>query len=171
MSNKSKASQKTHEVQHVQAQSRHTRYLVASGAGILLFGLVLLFILSQNTVPSDFVPQVKGAPSIAVVSEEVIDHGDVVVNRFITSSFDVQNVGDETLVIVTPLVKVHEGCCPPQATINKQQLRPGEIATISMNYTMHPGMDGPHDLRIHVQSTDPANPEIELIALSNWVSA
>lgn len=168
MSNKIK---RTHKIKHVQPQSKRPYYLGAIGTSVLLLCVVALFVLSQNTIPSDFVPQVEGAPSIAVLSEQVIDHGDVIVNQFITSSFEVQNVGDETLVIVTPLVEVHEGCCPPRATISKQQLRPGEIATISMNYTMHPGMDGQHDLRIHVKSTDPENSEIELTALSNWVRA
>jgi hypothetical protein len=124
----------------------------------------------KSTVPADFVPQVQGAPSIAVISEPVIEHGDLIVNRFVTSSFEIQNVGDETLVILTPWVQVHEGCCPPQAIISNQRLRPGETATVSMRYQMHPGMDGPHDLRIHVHSNDPDNPEIELTALSNWVS-
>lgn len=171
MSNKPKRSQKTHKVQHVQAQSKRTRYLAASGAGILLLGLLMLFVLSRNTVWSDFVPLVEGAPSLAVISEQVIDHGDRIVNTFVTSSFEVQNVGDKTLVILSPWVEVYEGCCPPQATISNQKLHPGETAIISMRYTMHPGMDGQHDLRIHVQSTDRVNSEIELTALSNWVSA
>ena len=145
------------------------RFLIGTGIAVLVFLLANVFWFS-NTIPRDFVPQVEGAPGIAVVSEPVIQHGDLIVNAFVTSSFEIQNVGDETLVVLTPWVQVHEGCCPPQATISKQQLRPGEIATVSMRYTMHPGMDGEHDLRIHLRSNDPDNPEIELTALSNWVS-
>jgi hypothetical protein len=146
-----------------------TPFIIIGATTIAVF-LLSLFFWTRSTVPADFVPQVEGAPSVAIVSEPVIEHGDLVVNRFVTSTFEIQNVGDETLVLLSPWVEVHEGCCPPQAEISKQQLRPGEIATVSMRYTMHPGMDGQHDLRIHLRSNDPANPEIQLTALSNWVS-
>jgi hypothetical protein len=38
-----------------------------------------------------------------------------------------------------------------------------------MDYSMHAGMDGPHEFWVTVHSTDPANPEQVLIAKSNWV--
>lgn len=159
---------------HVQNRSDPSRiqrwFLIGTGIAVLVF-LLANVLWSRSTIPADFVPQVEGAPGIAVVSAPVIDHGDLVVNRSVTSSFEIQNVGDETLIVLTPWVEVHEGCCPPQAEIGNKQLRPGEITTVSMTYMMHPGMDGPHDLRIHLRSTDPNNPEIELTALSNWVSA
>jgi uncharacterized protein DUF1573 len=141
--------------------------MLAALVAITLLALSALW--ANNTIPAGFVAQVEGSPSIAIISEPIIDHGDLIVNNFVTSSFEIQNVGDETLIILSPWVEVHEGCCPPQAVISNQRLRPGEIATVSMRYQMHPGMDGPHDLRIHVRSNDPNNPEIELIALSNWV--
>ncbi len=34
---------------------------------------------------------------------------------------------------------------------------------------MHPGMEGPHDFRVRVATNDPAEPEKELVVLSNWV--
>lgn len=164
---------KKQTLNHVQKKDNpgniQRRFLIITGVAVGIFLLINVF-WAGNTIPADFVPQVDGAPSIAVVSEPVIEHGDLVVNGFITSSFEIQNVGDETLVVLTPWVQVHEGCCPPQATISNQRLRPGEITTVSMRYTMHPGMDGQHDLRIHLLSNDPNNPEIELTALSNWVS-
>lgn len=140
--------------------------------GFVVAALVVLIGFStvrlKANLSEGFVPQVKGEPAIAVVSEAVIDHGNQIVNRFITSSFEVQNIGDETLHIFGAWVQVHEGCCPPQAVVDEESLRPGEITTVSMRYTMHPGMDGPHDLRIHLATNDPDNPEIELTALSNW---
>lgn len=146
------------------------RFLISTGIVVIVFLLANIF-WSRSTVPADFVPQIEGSPSIAIISEPTLEHGDLIVNRFITSTFEIQNVGDETLLILgDPFVQVHEGCCPPQAIISTNRLRPGEIATVSMRYTMHPGMDGEHDLRIHVFSNDPDNPEIELTALSNWVS-
>ncbi|MBZ0296735.1 MAG: DUF1573 domain-containing protein [Anaerolineae bacterium] len=169
--NKKTNQRRSKRRKHIVAHHRVRRALLV-GAGLILVSAAILLLRPQPyRVPEDFVPQVEGAPSIAVVSDPVIDHGNLIVNRNVTSSFEIQNVGDETLVIVTPWVEVHEGCCPPQAEIGNKQLRPGEITTVSMTYMMHPGMDGPHDLRIHLRSTDPSNPEIELTALSNWVSS
>jgi hypothetical protein len=37
-----------------------------------------------------------------------------------------------------------------------------------MEYTMPPGMGGPHEFRVHVLSNDPAEPETVLIAKSDW---
>ena len=170
MTSKLKNAKKTRRLQHVKPALSNVRFVAVIGAGLLIF-LIANILRGQSTVPADFVPQVEGAPSLAVISDQVIDHGDLIVNRYVTSSFEIQNVGDQTLVVLSPWVVVHEGCCPPQATISNQKLHPGEIATVSMRYMMHPGMDGPHDLRIHVRSNDPDNPEIQLTALSNWVSA
>jgi hypothetical protein len=37
-----------------------------------------------------------------------------------------------------------------------------------MDYTMHPGMGGPHEFRVYVQTNDPAEPETILVAKSDW---
>jgi len=48
-------------------------------------------------------------------------------------------------------------------------LNPGERTTLSMTFTMHSGMEGMHDFRLNLQTNDPAQPEKELVVLSNWV--
>jgi hypothetical protein len=48
-------------------------------------------------------------------------------------------------------------------------LRPGESTTLSMQFTMHEGMDGMHDFRIHLPNNDPQQPDRTLTVLSNWV--
>lgn len=48
-------------------------------------------------------------------------------------------------------------------------LNPGESAPLSLSFTMHAGMDGPHDFRVHVASNDPSQPDLVLTVLSNWV--
>ncbi len=48
-------------------------------------------------------------------------------------------------------------------------LKPGESTTISMQFTMHEGMDGVHDFRVHLLSNDPQQPDRTLAVLSNWV--
>ncbi len=34
---------------------------------------------------------------------------------------------------------------------------------------MHPGMEGPHEFRVHLRTNDPAEPDKQLVILSNWV--
>lgn len=48
-------------------------------------------------------------------------------------------------------------------------LNPGERTLVSMRFMMHGDMGGPHDFRLHLPSNDPANPDRELVVLSNWV--
>ena len=54
-------------------------------------------------------------------------------------------------------------------TIGSMVLNPGEQTTMSMSFTMHQGMEGLHDFRVHMPSNDPAWDEKELVVLSNWV--
>lgn len=53
--------------------------------------------------------------------------------------------------------------------IGSMVLNPGEQTTMSMSFTMHQGMEGMHDFRVHMPSNDPAWDEKELVVLSNWV--
>lgn len=34
---------------------------------------------------------------------------------------------------------------------------------------MHPGMEGPHEFRVHLRTNDPMEPDKQLAILSNWV--
>jgi hypothetical protein len=48
-------------------------------------------------------------------------------------------------------------------------LDPGERTLVSMQFMMHGDMGGRHDFRLHLPTNDPANPEKEVVVLSNWV--
>lgn len=48
-------------------------------------------------------------------------------------------------------------------------LKPGESTTLSMQFTMHEGMEGMHDFRVHLPYNDPQQPDRTLTVLSNWV--
>jgi hypothetical protein len=48
-------------------------------------------------------------------------------------------------------------------------IKPGESATLSMDFSMHGNMSGLHDFRVHLPSNDPQQPDHTLIVLSNWV--
>ena len=48
-------------------------------------------------------------------------------------------------------------------------LKPGESTEASMTFTMHEGMDGFHDFRLHLPNNDPVNGNRQVAVLSNWV--
>ncbi len=48
-------------------------------------------------------------------------------------------------------------------------LQPGQSTTVSLEFMMHEGMDGKHDFRLHLPTTDPNQPDLVLTVLSNWV--
>lgn len=48
-------------------------------------------------------------------------------------------------------------------------LKPGESTDLTLSFMMHQGMDGKHDFRVHVLSTDPTQKDVELTVLSNWI--
>ena len=82
-------------------------------------GLLLVFVLflisqvnkgSQTSAASDFTPEVKGNPHVAV-DQEKIDYGDVKLGNTINTVMDVRNTGDQTLLIQqNPQVEAVEGC-------------------------------------------------------------
>ncbi len=44
----------------------------------------------------------------------------------------------------------------------------GEETTVSLESTMHQGMEGPHEFRIHLRTNDPVVPEKLLDVKSDW---
>lgn len=134
---------------------------------VLIVGGVILAVTANQS--SSYTPEVVGAPS-AVVDEPVVDHGTVKMEETVESSYRIRNVGDQALLILgEPRVELVTGCCPPRALVSSSTVRPGQEATITLRYTMHDMMGGPHEFRVHVLTNDPDQPEILLTALSNWV--
>jgi hypothetical protein len=145
------------------------RYLFAAvgAAAMILTGIVLLIAGIANKPAS--VPEVVGAPR-AAVSTTLIDHGDVQMEDYAESLFQLKNTGDQVLVILDePRVELVQGCCPPRAIVSDSSLEPGQEATISLRFTMHEMMGGPHEFRVHVPTNDPTQPMIVLTILSNWI--
>lgn len=62
-----------------------------------------------------------------------------------------RNTGTSAIVIGEPHAQVNQGCCPGAFTLDgPSTLDPGGDASLSFELSMHPGMDGPHDISIHV---------------------
>jgi hypothetical protein len=49
-------------------------------------------------------------------------------------------------------------------------LQPGQQTTIILRFTMHAGMEGPHDFRVYLRTNDATAPETVLIVKSSWES-
>jgi len=125
----------------------------------------------QTVFDPDFEPQVTGGPRVEVVQDEVLDYGKVKLNTVVNTVYTVRNVGDEPLVILgEPRIEVVEGCCPPRAVVSSMVINPGHEGRISMSYSMHEGMGGPHEFRVHLKTNDAVEPTKYLTIYSDWVS-
>lgn len=62
-----------------------------------------------------------------------------------------RNTGTDPITIGEPHVQINQGCCPGVFTMQgPSTLDPGVDTNLSFELSMHPGMDGPHDMTIHV---------------------
>ena len=96
------------------ARKQSMLWLWATLGGLLLvFVLFLISQLNKNgqaSAASDFTPEVKGSPHVAV-NQDKIDYGDVKLGNTINTVIDVRNTGDQPLSIQgNPQVEVVEGC-------------------------------------------------------------
>jgi hypothetical protein len=148
-----------------QNKYRWARWLVVATGLAVALALVLTPSLQGIT----YTPEYVGGPR-AKIAQTVYEYGDVRNNTMLETIIEVKNVGDKQLYFnKPPLVKVVEGCCPPQATVSALALNPGQSAQIGLSFSMHAGMDGPHDFRVQVMTNDQEEPEQEVIVRSNWV--
>ncbi|MCJ7432531.1 MAG: hypothetical protein MUO77_03495 [Anaerolineales bacterium] len=55
-------------------------------------------------------------------------------------------------------------------TIGSMVLKPGESTIVESSvFMMHAGMDGRHNFAVHLKTNDPANPDLVVNVLSNWI--
>lgn len=40
---------------------------------------------------------------------------------------------------------------------------------MTLRFTMHEGMGGPHEFRVHLRTNDPVEPEKQVVIRSNWI--
>ena len=60
------------------------------------------------------------------------------------------NTSNDTLSLGEPTPEVREGCCPGPLVLGASTLAPGAATTLEFELAMHPGMDGWHDIAVHV---------------------
>jgi hypothetical protein len=88
------------------------------------------------------------------VIEPAVDRGPLPLNQTVSQSYELMNTGNDTVRLGQPTIEVLDGCCPPEPTLDRQVLQPGQTATVSMSMQMHPGMDGPHLFHLAVPVGD-----------------
>ena len=47
-------------------------------------------------------------------------------------------------------------------------MKPRQATTLSMQFTMHAGMGGPHEFQVPLATNDPVTPERVLTVRSSW---
>ncbi len=160
-------SSNTSKVGAQRSLPKNTLWLTAGVIVITLLLIGLVLVTNQHAAP--YVPEVTGAPHAEVVTS-VIDHGDMQMEDWAESVYTIQNTGSQTLRILDePRVELVQGCCPPRAIVSQMTLSPGEETTITLRYTMHNMMAGPHEFRIHVPTNDPTQSTVLLTSISNWI--
>lgn len=66
-------------------------------------------------------------------------------------SWVLRNTGTGAVTIGEPTAEVREGCCPGPFTLSgPATLAPGDTTTLSFELSLHPGMDGRHDIAVQV---------------------
>lgn len=80
--------------------------------------------------------------------------GQVPLNVAVRPTWTLRNTSDHTVTLGEPHPEVRAGCCPGPATLGSRTLAPGATTTLTFELSMHPGMDGPHDLGLHVPVDD-----------------
>lgn len=76
--------------------------------------------------------------------------GQVPLDTAVRPTWVLRNTGTETVTVGEPHPEVVEGCCPGPFTIDASTIAPGEDVTLSFELSMHPGMDGWHEIDVHV---------------------
>jgi TRAP-type mannitol/chloroaromatic compound transport system permease large subunit len=80
---------------------------LAIGGGLIVLAAVLI---GLNSGREESVPQVTGAPALAV-DQKVFDYGQVKLGSVVTTRVQVTNVGDQPLRFTEkPYVELVEGC-------------------------------------------------------------
>ncbi|MDO8390406.1 MAG: hypothetical protein Q7V57_07940 [Actinomycetota bacterium] len=87
---------------------------------------------------------VTGSPSLWAM-------GRVPLNVAVRPTWTIANTGSDTITLGQPHVQINEGCCPGALTYQGSgTLAPGESTGLTFELSMHFGMDGAHDMIVHV---------------------
>lgn len=84
------------------------------------------------------------------------DMGRVPLDVAVRPTWTLRNTLDAPVTLGEPKSEVRKGCCPGPLTLDNRTLAPGETTQLTFELSMHKGMDGLHDLGVHVPIAGPA---------------
>lgn len=80
--------------------------------------------------------------------------GRVPLNVAVRPTWTIRNTGTQLFTLGTARAEIRTGCCPGPITVNGQAtLAPGAETRLTFELSMHPGMDGAHDMDVVVPMT------------------
>jgi hypothetical protein len=80
--------------------------------------------------------------------------GQVPLDVAVRPNWTFTNTGNDTITLGEPHVQINQGCCPGALTYQgSSTLTPGATNALTFELSMHPGMDGAHDMTLHVPVT------------------
>lgn len=85
-----------------------------------------------------------------VVDDSSWSLGEVPLDTAVIPTWVLRNDGTEDVTLGEPHPEVRAGCCPGPLTLSHRTLEPGEEVTLDFELAMHSGMDGWHDIAVHV---------------------
>lgn len=97
--------------------------------------------------------------------------GEVPLNMAVRPTWTIANTGSDVVAIGEPHAQINRGCCPGAFTFaGPTSLQPGGETSFNFELSMHPGMDGPHDITVHVPLThaDGTTDTLQLAVLGNF---
>jgi hypothetical protein len=149
-------------------QKRNRSIWIPIVGAVLGLALIAWVATSFRSTPAQ--PVISGGTPVASVVSKLIDWGNLKDFTNKTINITVTNTGTGMLSFSEkPYIQVLEGCCPPDLSVGKMTLRPGESTKVtSAEFYMHPGMDGKHNYAIHLKTNDPTQPDMVVNVLSNW---
>lgn len=80
--------------------------------------------------------------------------GTVPLNTAVRPSWVFRNTGSDPVTVGEPHPEIRDGCCPGPFTVTSRTIPPDGQVTMTFELSMHPGMDGWHDIAVHVPVTN-----------------
>ena len=110
---------------------------------------------SMNEMGMPVIETPGGASGLARAAGAEVDGatwqmGNVPLLVAVRPSWTIVNTSSKPLVLGEPHPEVREGCCPGPFTLGAHRLAPGASTLLTFELSMHPGMDGWHDIFVHV---------------------
>ena len=110
---------------------------------------------SMNEMGMPVIETPGGASGVARAAGAEVDGatwqmGNVPLLVAVRPSWTIVNTSSKPLFLGEPHPEVREGCCPGPFTLGAHRLAPGASTLLTFELSMHPGMDGWHDIFVHV---------------------